>query len=91
MNTADQWVLLWSARQNALHVETLDRMLASNRTACAEGRACDYVVLFIASRAEVEAGAEKLRPTLIERELRRKATDWPLPPMRSAADMSVPA
>ena len=91
MNNAEQYVLLWSARQNALHVETLDRMLASNRSACADGRACDYIVLLIGARAEVEAGAEKLRATLIERERRRKATDWPLPAMRADSDMGVTA
>ncbi len=64
------WVLAWSQRQNALHVETLHRHTELNREACAANRAGDYRLLFVGSRSEVDSAAEKLRPTLARRNAR---------------------
>ena len=71
----EQWVLLWSGRQNALHVETVDAMLTSNRKACGEGRSTDFVPFFIGEREVVEAAASRLRPILTERGRRNGLPD----------------
>ena len=63
----DQWVLLWSQRQNALHVETLDRHLQANLRACGDDQAGDYRLLVIGSRAEVDSAAERIRRGLFGR------------------------
>lgn len=67
----EQWVLLWSQRQNALHVETLDRHTSLNRTAYAENRPGDYRLLLAGTRAEVDTTAASIRPTMEHREAGR--------------------
>jgi hypothetical protein len=56
--------LLWSRRQNALHVEPVERMLASNRDAYRDNRPVDYVVLIIGSLELCQTTGENLRGTL---------------------------
>ena len=63
----EQWVLCWSQRQNALHVETLERHASSNREAYAENRAGDYRLLLVGSRDEVDATANSIRATMAQR------------------------
>ena len=70
---SERWVLLWSQRQNALHVETLERHASSNREAYADNRAGDYRLLLVGTRDEVEATAAAIRPTLAQRESLRAA------------------
>lgn len=57
-------VLLWSQRQNALHIEPAGQMLSSNRQAYREDRPCDFVVVWQGSLAECEVTAENMRGTL---------------------------
>jgi hypothetical protein len=62
-----QWVCLWSARQNSLHVETLDAMLQSNARALGENRSNDYVPVAIGSKDLAEAWANRIRGVLATR------------------------
>lgn len=65
---AEQWVLLWSQAQNALHVETLAQHASTNRQAYAENRPGDYRMLWVGTRADVHATATSIRPTLMQRD-----------------------
>lgn len=67
--------LLWSQKQNALHIETVEQMLSNGRRAYAENRASDYIPLLIASLADVQAAAGAARHTLLDRDTTR-ARDW---------------
>lgn len=69
----EQYVLLWSRRQNALHIETLERHTSVNRQAYADNRPGDYRLLLIGTRAEVESTEASIRPTLIKRDALRTA------------------
>lgn len=64
----EQWVLLWSKDQNALHVEPLERMLSSNREAYKNNRRCGYVPIYIGERGHVDAAAAFCHSTLLNRE-----------------------
>ena len=71
----EQWVLLWSQRQNALHVETLAQHTSTNRAAYADDAPGDYRLLLVGTRAEVDATAASIRPTM----LRRAGSTFPAP------------
>jgi hypothetical protein len=64
----DQWVLLWSQSQNAVHVETLADMLSANRAAYRDNQARDYVPLYLGTRPHVDAAASFCQATLSQRE-----------------------
>lgn len=66
-----QHVLLWSERQNCLHIEPLDRMLSANRQAYRDNRPGDYRVLFIGTREEVDEAAKACHSTIDGRDLLR--------------------
>lgn len=68
---AEQWALLWSQAQNALHVETLAQHTSSNRQAYADNEPGDYRMLLVGTRAEVDATAASIRQTLVQREANR--------------------
>lgn len=59
--------LLWSQRNNALHVETVEAMLSRGRVAYTADRPTHYVPLLIGSWSEVHAAADAARQTLAER------------------------
>lgn len=63
----EQWALLWSKQQNALHVEPVERMLSLNRVAYREDAGGDYRVLFLGSQQEVNEAAEAVRATMTSR------------------------
>lgn len=63
----DLWVLAWSQRQNALHIEPLQRHTSLNREAYADNRPGDYRMLLVGAKADVDATAASIRPTLIAR------------------------
>lgn len=67
----EQYVLLWSHAQNALHVETLAVHTSRNRQAYAENRPGDYRLLLVGTRAEVDATAASILPTMVQREAGR--------------------
>jgi hypothetical protein len=69
------WCLCWSARQNALHIETVLRHVEANRTALRSGTIGDYRILAIGTREEVEAAADVARPIIIRRDEARQAED----------------
>jgi hypothetical protein len=64
----EQWVLLWSQKQNALHIEPMDRMLTINRNAYRDNRPGDYRTLFIGPRDVIDAAADAMRSTMADRE-----------------------
>lgn len=67
-NTPEQWALLWSHKQNALHIEPLERMFSMNRQAYRDNKGGDYRLLLIGTRADVDATADSLRSTMARRE-----------------------
>lgn len=67
----EQWVLCWSQSQNALHVETLTQHASKNREAYADNRPGDYRLLLVGTRAEVDATAASIRPTMVQRDAGR--------------------
>ena len=67
----EQFVLLWSQRQNALHIETLEQHTSLNRRAYAENSPGDYRLLLVGTRAEVDATAASIQPTLQQRDAGR--------------------
>lgn len=66
------WVLLWSHKQNALHIEPLEVTLTLNRRAYTENKPGDYRMLFVGYREDVDAAARTCRSTLKGRERNRK-------------------
>lgn len=62
-----QHVLLWSQRQNALHIEPMDHHLSVNRRAYRDNQGGDYRVLFVGTREEVDEAATALRNTIAGR------------------------
>jgi hypothetical protein len=71
MMTTEQWALCWSCSQNALHTETLAQHTSANRAAYADNRPGDYRLLLVGTRAEVDATAASIRPTMMMRDLGR--------------------
>lgn len=67
----EQFVLLWSHRQNALHIETLDRHASLNRASYAANTPGDYRLLLVGTRAEIDATAASTRQTMLQREAGR--------------------
>lgn len=66
---SEQWVLLWSQSQNAVHVERLEDCLSSNRLAYQDNRRSDCIPIFIGERGHVAAAAGHCCNTLLGREL----------------------
>ena len=66
------WVLLWSQRQNALHIEPMDAMLSANRNAYRDNRPGDYRLLFVGDKETVDAAADAMRSTMADREVGRE-------------------
>jgi hypothetical protein len=60
-------VLLWSQRQNALHIEETELMLSSNRAAYRENRSMDYVPLWFGTLAQCQTTALNLHGTMSKR------------------------
>jgi hypothetical protein len=65
----EQHVLLWSQTQNALHIETLAKHASLNRAAYADNTPGDFRLLVVGTRAEVEATAANIRPTMALRDV----------------------
>lgn len=65
----NQWSLLWSKRQNALHIETLDTALSKNRNLYRDDRYInDYIPIFVGTKEECHAAADNCRKTMAERQ-----------------------
>lgn len=60
------YALLWSYTQGCFHVEPLRTMLEKNRRCYVEGRATDFVVVFIGGDSECRLASSLLRRTLAE-------------------------
>jgi hypothetical protein len=77
-------VLLWSQRQNALHIEEVQQMLVSNRVAYRENWPTDYVALWMGSLEQCQATASNLQGTLAARSARPDAA-LPAPTLEIAS------
>lgn len=64
----NEFNLLWSAKQNAFHVERVADTLKNNLNAFHTGRHTDYVTLLVADWDQCCAEADRLRPLLAQRE-----------------------
>lgn len=64
-------VLLWSQRQNALHIETLEHHLSLNRRAYRDNHSGDYRVMYIGAESDVHKAADAIRNTIGERAAER--------------------
>lgn len=68
MMLIEQWALLWSHRQNCMHIEPLARMLMTNACKFRDDRPGDYVLMAVGERAHVDAMATAMRPRIKERD-----------------------
>ena len=71
------YVLLWSQRQNALHVEPIEQMLTLNREAYRDNKAGDFRVLFVGNQDAISQAAAACRRTLAAREVKGDGTPAP--------------
>lgn len=62
------YVLEWSRKQNAFHIQEAALMVNKNLSAMIDDRASDYIVLGIGPRAEIDKLADKYRHYLARRE-----------------------
>lgn len=61
------YALLWSGSQRCFHVEPLRTMLEKNRKSYVEGRASDFIPVFVGGDDECRLVSRLLRRTLAER------------------------
>lgn len=73
--TTETWNLLWSAKQNAFHIESMNDTLGKNLDAFFAKRHTDYVTLFVGTFDECYEQADHYRPMLDERERIRAVAD----------------
>ena len=65
----EQWVLLWSKRQNCFHVETVEGWLSKNRVAYRDNATLnDYHPIYIGDKETCHATADSVRSTVIARD-----------------------
>jgi hypothetical protein len=70
------WALLWSKRQNCLHIEPVDDWLSKNRTAYRdEGNLMDYHPIYIGDKETCHTTADSVRPTIIARDRARQPVE----------------
>jgi hypothetical protein len=68
----DQWVLLWSKRQNCLHIEPVDNWLSKNRVAYRdEATLADFHPIYIGAKELCHQTADSVRSTITARETQR--------------------
>ena len=65
---SDQWVLEWSKRQNAFHIQEVAGMVEKNLNAMLNNQGGDYIVLCVGTRGEVDKQADRFRHYLMQRE-----------------------
>lgn len=65
------WVLLWSQSQCAVHIESVQDMLKSNRRAYTEDRRKDFVPVFFGQREACDSISLAIRGTMRERQEQR--------------------
>ncbi len=64
---AQPYVLLWSASQNAVKIQTLERCMSETRADYTANLPGDFRTLLVGTKADVEAAAANIRPTLVAR------------------------
>jgi hypothetical protein len=60
-------VLLWSQRQNALHIEEIEARLSANRLAYRENSPTDYIPLMFGTSDQCQGTANNLHGTMASR------------------------
>lgn len=67
--------LLWSKRQNCFHIEPMSQLMHKNLTAFVHEKSLnDYHLIGFGTDEEVRQMADRLRPTLHERDERNQVT-----------------
>lgn len=70
----DLWALLWSKRQNCLHIEPVADWLSKNRAAYRdECSLMDYHPIYIGDKEMCHITADSVRATISARDVSRKA------------------
>lgn len=68
----NEWVLLWSKRQNCFHIERVDGWLSKNRVAYRDNATLnDYHPIYIGDRHTCHETADSARSTIVAREQER--------------------
>lgn len=57
----DLWVLEWSKKQNAFHIDEAQRTVERNLNAMINDDSCDYITLCIGTRESCDAQANRFR------------------------------
>tara|TARA_R110000782_G_scaffold268695_1_gene365630 strand:- start:57 stop:275 length:219 start_codon:yes stop_codon:yes gene_type:complete len=65
----DNWVLEWSKRQNAFHIQEEQRAVEKNLNNLLNNEGSDYITLCIGSRTKCDRAADKYRHYLMDREI----------------------
>ena len=71
---SNTFVLEWSKKQNAFHVQDVDLMMNKNISALIDDRGSDYIVLGIGSREKIDQLADKYRHYIARREADKSLT-----------------
>ena len=66
---AEQWVLEWSAKQNAFHIQLASWAEEKNLNNLLDNRGHDYIMICIGSREKCDKQAARFRKLLVEREM----------------------
>lgn len=68
MSQADQWVLLWSKRQNCFHIQPAQKLFETNTEAMKLGKALnDYHPVFMGTLDQCKTAADNSRHLLMGR------------------------
>lgn len=68
----DQWALLWSKRQNCLHIEPVADWLSKNRVAYRDARTLmDYHPIYMGTKDMCHETADSVRSTIAARDKER--------------------
>lgn len=68
MDIPDIWVLEWSQRQNAFHIQRAQSAMETNLNSLLSNNKTDYITVMIGSREKCDAVADKARHYIKERE-----------------------
>jgi len=74
--SSDLYVLEWSQKQGATHVQPFEKTMSVNRLAYRENKpVSDYIPLAIGSRDDMLIASESMRQTLVKRSQARPAAE----------------
>ena len=64
----DLWVLEWSSRQNAFHIQTAETSVERNLVNMIRDQSTDYITICIGTREECDSPADRFRHYLVARQ-----------------------